>query len=79
MRPTGDPVVFMRAPTTYDFFRFNRIEGLYLGVAGTLFMRDKLPGLALRAGVGLRFLERRSEGRTRGHPAPRPVAGGSDR
>ena len=55
MRPTGDPVVFIRAPTTYDFFRFNRIEGLYLGVAGTLFMRDKLPGLALRAGVGYGF------------------------
>ena len=54
-RPTGDPVAFVRSPTTYDFFRFNRIEGLYLGLAGTLFMRDKFPGLALRAGVGYGF------------------------
>ena len=51
-RPTGDPVFFFRAPTTYEFFRFNRVEGIYTGIAGTLFMRDKAPGLALRGGFG---------------------------
>ncbi len=54
-RPTGAPVFFVRAPTTYDFFRFNRVEGLFLGLAGTLFMRDLVPGLALRGGVGYGF------------------------
>ena len=61
-RPTGDPVAFVRAPTTYDFFRFNRVEGLYLGVAGTLFMRDKFPGLALRGGVGYGFWDHEVKG-----------------
>ena len=52
IRPTGSPVFFFRAPTTYEFFRFNRVEGLYTGVAGTLFLRDAFPGLALRAAWG---------------------------
>ncbi len=61
-RPTGNPVAFVRAPTTYDFFRFNRVEGLYLGVAGTLFLRDKFPGLALRGGVGYGFWDQEIKG-----------------
>jgi hypothetical protein len=61
-RTSGGPVAFVRAPTTYDFFRFNRVEGLYLGVAGTLFMRDKFPGLALRAGVGYGFWDQEVKG-----------------
>ena len=61
----GPPVtrsLFVRAPTTYDFFRFNRVEGLYLGVAGTLFFRDKVPGLALRGGVGYGFWDQEVKG-----------------
>jgi len=61
-RPTGDPVAFVRSPTTYDFFRFNRVEGLYLGVNGTLFLRDKFPGLALRGGVGYGFWDHEVKG-----------------
>jgi len=61
-RPTGDPVAFVRAPTTYDFFRFNRVEGLYLGANGTLFLRDKFPGLSLRGGVGYGFWDHEVKG-----------------
>ena len=61
-RPTGGPVLFIRAPTTYQFFRFNRVEGLYTGVAGTLFLRDAFPGLALRAGVGYGWWDQEVKG-----------------
>lgn len=61
-RPTGDPVVFVRSPTMYDFFRFNRVEGIYLGAAGTLFLRDKFPGLAIRGGVGYGFWDQTVKG-----------------
>ncbi len=64
-RAFGPPATrcsFVRAPTTYEFFRFNRVEGLYLGVDGTLFLRDAFPGLALRGGVGYGFWDEEVKG-----------------
>jgi hypothetical protein len=61
-RPTGKPVFFFRAPNTYEFFRFNRVEGIYTGIAGTLFFRDAAPGLALRGGVGYGWWDQQLKG-----------------
>ena len=61
-RPTGKPVFFFRAPNTYEFFRFNRVEGIYTGVAGTVFFRDAVPGLALRGGVGYGWWDQQLKG-----------------
>ena len=62
IRPTGKPVLFIRAPNTYEFFRFNRVEGIYTGVVGTVFFRDAFPGLALRGGIGYGWWDGRLKG-----------------
>ena len=51
-RPDGQPVYFWRGPTTLQALRFNRVEGLYLGVSGTLRLRDAMPGLEIRGTAG---------------------------
>lgn len=51
-RPDGPPVYFWRGPTTLQALRFNRVEGLYLGVSGTLRLRDAMPGLEIRGTAG---------------------------
>ncbi len=51
-RPDGPPVYFWRGPTTLEALRFNRVEGLYTGVSGTLRLRDAMPGLELRGTAG---------------------------
>lgn len=51
-RPVGPPELLWRGPTTLEALRFNRVEGLYFGLSGTLFLRDALPGLRLRGTVG---------------------------
>jgi hypothetical protein len=52
IRPDGPPIYFWRGPTTLQALRFNRVEGLYLGVSGTLRLRDAVPGLELRGTAG---------------------------
>lgn len=54
-RPDGPPVFFIRGPTTLEALRFNRVEGLYTGVSGTLRLRDAVPGLELRGTAGYAF------------------------
>ncbi|HOX21073.1 MAG TPA: hypothetical protein PLI70_09120 [Gemmatimonadales bacterium] len=51
-RPDGSPIYFWRGPTTLQALRFNRVEGLYTGVSGTLRLRDAMPGLELRGTAG---------------------------
>lgn len=51
-RPDGPPVYFWRGPTTLEALRFNRVEGLYTGLSGTLRLRDAMPGLELRGTAG---------------------------
>ncbi len=55
LRPDGPPVYFWRGPTTLQALRFNRVEGLYTGVSGTLRLRDAMPGLELRGTAGYAF------------------------
>lgn len=52
MRPVGPPEFLWRGPTTLEAIRFNRVEGLYAGLSGTLYLRDAMPGLKVRATAG---------------------------
>jgi hypothetical protein len=51
-RPTGPPTLAPRGTNGADFLRYNRVEGLFLGLAATLRLRDAAPGWSLRGGVG---------------------------
>lgn len=51
-RPAGPPIYFWRGPTTLVALRFNRVEGLYTGVSGTLRLRNAMPGLEIRGTAG---------------------------
>ena len=51
-RPDGPPEFLWRGPTTLEALRFNRVEGLYLGVSGTAYLRDVMPGLRIRGTAG---------------------------
>lgn len=50
-RTRGAPRLDWRADRVSDVFRFNRVEGLYSGVAASLRLRDAVPGATL-AGYG---------------------------
>jgi hypothetical protein len=50
--PDGPPVLFARGSTSTDFFRFDRVEGLFTGAVGTLRLRNTLPGVSIRANLG---------------------------
>lgn len=52
-RLTGPPVYFWRGPTTLEALRFNRVEGLFTGVSGTLRLRNAMPGLQIRGTAGI--------------------------
>ncbi|MBI2795435.1 MAG: hypothetical protein HYX65_01890 [Gemmatimonadetes bacterium] len=52
LRPTGRPQFTWQARRFGDIVRFNRVEGLYTGVSGTLAFRDLAPGLQVRGMVG---------------------------
>ncbi len=52
LRPDGPPEYLWRGPTTLEALRFNRVEGLYLGVSGTMYFRDAVPGLKVRGTAG---------------------------
>jgi len=51
-RLTGPPIYFWRGPTTLDALQFNRVDGLFTGVSGTLRLRDALPGVEIRGTAG---------------------------
>ncbi len=52
MRADGPPQVVFQARRFADLLRFNRVEGLYTGAAGTLQFRDAAPGLSVRGIAG---------------------------
>ncbi len=62
-RPTGAPRFDWGVPYTSDFFRFNRVEGAYVGFGGRLALRDVSPGTVMRATVGFATEEQRVRGR----------------
>jgi hypothetical protein len=51
-RPDGPPEYLWRGPTTLEAIRFNRVEGLYAGLSGTMYFRDAAPGLSIRGTAG---------------------------
>jgi len=51
-RLTGPPIYFWRGPTTLNALQFNRVDGLYTGVSGTLRLRDALPGVEVLGTAG---------------------------
>lgn len=61
-RADGPPRVLIVSGSLDRVFRFNRIEGLYLGVAPTLELRSAAPGLALGAFGGWAFTEATARG-----------------
>ncbi len=52
LRADGSPQLVFQARRFADLLRFNRVEGLYTGIAGTLQLRDALPGASVRAVAG---------------------------
>jgi hypothetical protein len=61
-RSTGPPHVSMFPNSLRRIFRFNRIEGLYLGLAPTVDFRSAQPGLSGGVFGGWAFAEERARG-----------------
>ena len=61
-RTDGPPRVLLVSGSLDRVFRFNRVEGLYLGVAPALELRSAAPGLTLGAFGGWAFTEETARG-----------------
>ena len=71
-RSNGPPRLSLFPPSLRRVFRFNRVEGLYLGVAPTVDFRSARPGLSAGVFGGWAFAEQTARGGafgtyTRGH------------
>ncbi|MCC6243111.1 MAG: hypothetical protein IT353_09735 [Gemmatimonadaceae bacterium] len=63
MRPTGAPRLDLSSQHGSDLFRYNRVEGAFTGVGLKLAMRDRAPGVVMRATGGWAWNERTARGR----------------
>lgn len=63
-RPTGAALVSLRVRRLPDAFHYNRIEGAYTGWGIEARMRDRAPGVTLRANAGWAWSEETVRGRT---------------
>ena len=61
-RPTGAPRLNLFPNSTERIFRFNRVEGLFTGVAPSVDFRDLAPGLSAGASVGWAWTEQTVRG-----------------
>jgi hypothetical protein len=61
-RPDGPPRLDLFPNRTSKMFRFNRVEGLYLGVAPSVEFRSAAPGLSAGAFGGWAFAEETARG-----------------
>jgi hypothetical protein len=61
-RPTGPPRLSLFPNTVSRIFRFNRVEGLFLGVAPSVDFRSAAPGLSVGAYGGWAFSEKTLRG-----------------
>jgi hypothetical protein len=52
-RSTGRPVVRFWPRHLEEVARYNRVEGLYTGIAGSVQFRDAAPGLSMRGSLGM--------------------------
>ena len=66
-RPRGRPILVWRPERAAEIVRFNRVEGLFTGVAASVRLRDRLPGASFGGSAGWAWSERqaRGEGRAR--------------
>jgi hypothetical protein len=63
LRPTGRPQFVAQAERLSDLVRVNRVEGAYLGAAGTVRLRDAAPGVTIRGVAGVTLLDPTVRGR----------------
>ena len=63
LRPDGPPRGTIETERFSDVARFNRIEGLFVGIGGVMRFRDAAPGVAVRAAGGYAMGERTVRGR----------------
>jgi hypothetical protein len=61
-KDTGKPRVDYWPKRLEDVLRYNRVEGLFTGVAGNLRFRDAVPGLSARAHLGVAWEEQTLRG-----------------
>ena len=61
-RTVGHPTLRFRPRSLSDVFRFNRVEGVYTGVAAEYDLRDALPGLSMRGNLGWAWAEGTARG-----------------
>ena len=52
-RSTGRPVVRLWPRHLEEVARYNRVEGMYTGIAGSVQFRDAAPGLSMRGSLGM--------------------------
>jgi hypothetical protein len=62
MRPGGTPQWRWQARSFSDFLRYDRVEGLYTGLAGLYDFRDAAPGVSVRGLFGYAWYERAPKG-----------------
>ncbi|HEU4564420.1 MAG TPA: hypothetical protein VFS05_07225 [Gemmatimonadaceae bacterium] len=62
LRPTGPPVLSLRARRLSELLRYDRVEGLYTGLAATLRLRDAAPGTTVSAWGGWAWEEQTVRG-----------------
>ena len=61
-RADGPPRLMLFSGSLNRVFRFNRIEGLYVGIAPTVDLRSAAPGLSVGAYAGWAFTEQTARG-----------------
>lgn len=61
-RPSGRPHVSFAPHQLPDILRYNRVEGLFTGVAASVRFRDAFPGLTARGSVGMGWESRSIRG-----------------
>jgi hypothetical protein len=59
---TGKPIALLQGIRKGEFVRYNRIEGAFTGLAGTLRLRDAAPGLFLHGTGGYAWKEKTVRG-----------------
>ena len=57
MRLDGPPRFGFRGGTSYDVFRYNKVEGLFTGLFMAWYARDALPGFSARSALGYAWSE----------------------
>jgi hypothetical protein len=62
LQPNGPPIVVIQGYNSGDFFRLNRIEGIFTGISTMARLRDAAPGVSMRVTAGYAWWERTVRG-----------------